>query len=61
MKDKGSEAKFRVLYGEFVLKYGTTERTFWGYLDALRTAGKIDYDSLMRITDEHDRTIKLLK
>jgi hypothetical protein len=47
LRERGGEAKFSSLYGEFALKYGTTERTFWSYLEALKNAGKIDYPAVL--------------
>jgi len=55
--------KFSDFHGEFALKYGITERTFWSYLEALKNADKIDYPTvwLIPISGEDDRSIKLLK
>jgi hypothetical protein len=62
LREKGGEVKFSDLYGEFAVKYGITERTFWSYLEALKNAGKIDYPTvwLKPISGEDDRPIKLL-
>ena len=34
---------FGKLFGLLALNYGTTKKTFWSYLDALKAAEKIDY------------------
>jgi hypothetical protein len=33
------------------LKYGTTISTFWGYLESLQMAGKIDYDGVHNLLE----------
>jgi hypothetical protein len=63
LKDKGGEVEFSALYGEFALKYGVTEKTFWSYLEVLKSAGKIDYPPITPtpLSGVDNRPIKLLK
>jgi hypothetical protein len=63
LRERGWRSEVQRPYGEFALKYGITERTFWSYLEALKNAGKIDYPTvwLIPISGEDDRPIKLLK
>ena len=52
-KNKG-KMKFGALYGSLALKYGTTEQTMWSYLNALKAAGKIDYQTVVLKTQDFD-------
>jgi hypothetical protein len=50
--------KFRDLYKEFVLD--VTQKTFWDYLESLRSAGKIEI-GFARIGSEDETEITLVK
>jgi len=52
--------EFGKLYGQIALKYGTSYRTFWEYLDVLRMAGKIEYPQTHMKAQEEYIEIKLL-
>lgn len=58
-KNKGS-MKFGKLYGHFALEYGTSERTFWEYLEVLRMADKIDYPRAFVTSRQEELEIKIL-
>ena len=55
--NKGKMA-FKELYGNFALE--VTLRTFWGYLDTLRLAGKISYPEIYLANREEEIEIKAL-
>lgn len=44
LEKSGGSADFGSLYAELTSKYGVTSKTFWGYLENLKMARKIQYD-----------------
>jgi hypothetical protein len=46
LQKNGGKMKYADLYCSTVRKHGTTEKAFWGYLNALKASGSIDYNEL---------------
>ena len=59
LEDNGNMMKFKDLYGRMALAYGVTERTFWEYLEVLKSANKIDYPEIYRAEQKGEIEIKL--
>lgn len=57
-ENKG-QMTFKQLYGKMALTYGITSKTFWGYLETLKTADKIDYPGIFLFDHEDEIEIKL--
>jgi hypothetical protein len=58
LSENDGKMKFRDLYKEFVLD--VTQKTFWDYLESLRSAGKIEI-GFARIGSEDETEITLVK
>ena len=58
-ENKG-QMTFKQLYGKMALTYGISRKTFWDYLETLKTADKIDYPSVFLFDKEDEIEIKLL-
>lgn len=61
LRKNNGTIKFGELYGQFALEHGTTERTFWEYLETLKMGGKIDYPRTYVIAMKENLEIKLLE
>jgi len=60
LSENEGKMSFGKLYGKIALKYGTTKRTFYSYLEALKLAEKIDYAEVFMAWKENDQNITLL-
>ncbi|MBA7480404.1 hypothetical protein ES707_15858 [subsurface metagenome] len=60
LSENEGKMSYGELYGKIALKYGTTKRTFDSYLEALKLAGKIDYDEVFIAWQENSQIITLL-
>ena len=60
LEEKGGKAKFREVFAALALKYGVTRKTFWDYLETLKTAGKIDYPTAFLRHQEDDIEIRIV-
>ena len=61
LKEKDGKARFGFVYGRLAITYDLTKKTLWDYLDALKAAGKIDYDQIYITGQENEVNIKLLE
>jgi hypothetical protein len=61
LQKNGGKMKYEDLFGSTVLKHGTTEKTFWEYLNALKVSGYIDYNEIYLSNMGPSETIILLK
>jgi hypothetical protein len=46
------------LYTKLAEKYGTMEKTFWGYLSALKAEGKVDYPNNIKTCADFEITME---
>jgi predicted nucleic-acid-binding protein len=61
LREKRGQAKFKDVFSLMFEKYSLTKKTFWDYLDALKTSGKIDYPAYIIFGHEDELLIKLLE
>jgi len=59
LRDKNGEAKSRYVFSLMFQRYSLTKKTFWSYLEDLKTAGKIDYPGICMIGQEDEMIVKL--
>lgn len=60
LKDNGGKATFDFLYRKFVEEFGgVTKKTFWSYLEDLKSLASIDYSEIHMIGQEGMIEIKL--
>lgn len=59
LRENNGKTTFGKLFGRFAMEYGTSERTFWDYLETLKMAGKIDY-GIYRVSQKKDLEIFLV-
>ena len=60
LKENKGEATLGELYGSMAMKYGTTRKTFWDYLESLKLAGEIEMNMMYRIGQEGQIPIRLI-
>ena len=59
LRDKKGEATFRYVFSLMFQKYSLAKKTFWDYLEDLKTAGKIEYPVTVIVGNEDSMLIKL--
>ena len=59
LRGKKGKAKVRDVFSPMFEKYSLTKKTFWAYLEDLKTAGKIDYPGMVMVGQEDEMVIKL--
>ena len=60
LEERGGKARFKEVYAVLALKHGVTRKTFWDYLETLKTAGKIDYPTAFPRHQEDDIEIRIV-
>ena len=59
LRDKKGEAKFRYVFSLMFQRYSLSKRTFWSYLEDLKTAGKIEYPETFIAVNEDSVLVTL--